>query len=374
MPAFGTDERRQLHETLLAYLGTTYTFAAFRKLQATPERYGRENWAEYARLGWLGTSISEDAGGAGGGLTELGILMSACGQGLLLEPLLQTLVLGAGAVERGGTPAQKSDLLAKIAAGDLMLAFAHTEPMGGFDRGYVRTIATKTSNGWRLDGAKSFVLHANAANQIIVSARVGGADGRLGLFVVPREAKGLHLTASPAIDGRPGAALEIKGVEVPATARLGSGDADAMPVIDAVLDRGALAVCAEACGAMQSVNAITLDYLKQRKQFGQPLASFQVLQHRLVDMTIASEETRAVVHAALAAVDAGSPKAAHLIATAKVQAARAARFVGGQGVQLHGGMGMTDELSVGHYYKRLMLCESQFGDADWWMERLAVKG
>ena len=177
---------------------------------------------------------------------------------------------------------------------------------------------------------------------------------------------------APAIDGRLGAGLDLKGVEVPASARLGAGDSDALPIIEEVLDRGALAVCAEACGAMQSVNALTLDYLKQRKQFGQPLASFQVLQHRLVDMNVMFEETRAVVHAALAAVDTRGANAPRLIATAKVQTARAARFVGGQGVQLHGGMGMTDELAIGHYYKRLMVCESLFGDADWWLERLAA--
>ena len=137
-----------------------------------------------ARLGWLGMALPEDAGGAGGGMTELGILMSACGQGLLLEPLLATAVLGAAAIERAGSPQQKAELLAKVAAGELLLAFAHGEPMGGYDRGYVRTIATKTGSGWRLDGAKTFALHADCADQIIVSARVGGSDGRLGL--VPR--------------------------------------------------------------------------------------------------------------------------------------------------------------------------------------------
>jgi alkylation response protein AidB-like acyl-CoA dehydrogenase len=374
MPAFGTDERRLLHESLQDYLGTTYTFETFRKVQKTPDRFGRDNWAEYGRLGWLGTAIPEDAGGAGGGMTELAILMSACGQGLLQEPLLATAVLGAGAIELAGTDQQKTDLLAKVAVGDLILAFAHNEPMGGFDRGYVRTIAAKTANGWRLDGVKSFVLHAPSAQQIVVTARMGGGDGRLGLFLVPVSAKGLQLKASPAIDGRPGAEIALKGVEVSAAARLGAGDADALPVIEAVLDRGTLAVCAEICGALQAVNAMTTDYLKQRKQFGQALARFQVLQHRLVDMNIAFEETRAVTHAALSAVDAGLAEAPRLIATSKAQASRAAHFVGGQGVQLHGGMGMTDELAVGHYYKRLMLCESQFGDAEWWTDRMAAMG
>lgn len=374
MPSFGTDERRLLHESLQDYLGTSYAFDTFRKIQKTPQRFGRENWAEFGRLGWLGMAVPEEAGGAGGGATELGILMSACGQGLLLEPLLATVVLGAAAIERAGSPQQKAELLAKVAAGDVLLAFAHAEPMGGYDRGYVRTLATKTGSGWRLDGAKTFALHADSADQIIVSARVGGSDGRLGLFLVPKGAKGLHLKVAPAIDGRSGAEIEMKAVEVPASARLGTGEGDAANAIDAVLDRGALAVSAEACGAMQAVNVMTLDYLKQRKQFGQPLASFQVLQHRLVDMNLAFEEARAVVHAALAAVDAGLSGASRLIATAKIQASRSAHFVGGQGVQLHGGMGMTDELAAGHYYKRLMMCESQFGDAEWWMERLAGRG
>lgn len=372
MPSFGTDERRLLHESLQDYLGTTYTFEEFRRLSRQPERFGRENWAEYGRLGWLGMALPEDVGGAGGGMVELGILMSACGQGLMLEPLLATAVLAAGAIERVGTAEQKSDLLGRIATGAAILAFAHNEPMGGHDRRYVHTIAAKTSGGWRLDGAKSFALHADGADALVVSARAGGTDGRLGLFVVPHDAKGLRLKSSPAIDGRPGAEIELKAVELPASARLGRGDDDATDAIEAVLDRGALAVCAEACGAIQAVNATTLDYLKQRKQFGKPLASFQVLQHRLADMNVMFEEARAVVHAALTAVDAGAADARALIASAKVHAAQAAHFVGAQGVQLHGGMGMTDELAVGHYYKRLMLCETLFGDADWWTDRMAA--
>lgn len=372
MPAFGIEERRMMHESLQGFLASSYDFAEFRKLSRSPDRFGRERWKEYGRLGWLGTSVPEAYGGAGGGATELGILMSACGQGLLLEPLLQTLVMGAGLIERVASADQKADLLAKIGNGDLIVALAHGEPAGGYDRRYLHTIALKTSTGWRLDGAKAHTLHSNVADCIIVSARVGGSDGRAALFMVPHGAAGMHLKPSPAVDGRPGAAIDLKGVEVSASARLGSGEADAMDAIEAVLDRAALAVSAEACGAMQAVNAITLDYLKQRKQFGQPLATFQVLQHRLVDMNVAFEETRAVVHAALAAVDSKAPNAGRLIVTAKIQAARAAKFVGAQGVQLHGGMGMTDELSVGHYYKRLMMCESLLGDADWWMERLAA--
>ena len=180
-----------------------------------------------------------------------------------------------------------------------------------------------------------------------------------------------RLTTAPALDGRFGAAVSLSGVEVAASARLGDGDADRLGLIDRLIDRGALAVCAEACGAMAAVTQATVDYLKQRQQFGQPLSKFQVLQHRLVDMSVASEEARAVVHAALQAVDDGAADAQRAIWAAKVQTARSARFVGGQAIQLHGGMGMTDELVIGHYYKRLTMCESLFGDAEWYLKRLA---
>jgi alkylation response protein AidB-like acyl-CoA dehydrogenase len=189
---------------------------------------------------------------------------------------------------------------------------------------------------------------------------------------VPRTAAGVSLIQAPAFDGRPGAAIKLAGVAVAKDGRLGDSDKDLQPVIDALIDRAAIAACAEAVGAMAAITDITVEYLKTRQQFGQPLSKFQVLQHRLVDMSVSTEEARAIVHAALQALDEDAVDAGRTIAMAKVKTAQAARFVGSQGIQLHGGMGMTDELVVGHYYKRLTMCETQFGDAEWYLRRIGA--
>ncbi|MCB1739022.1 MAG: acyl-CoA dehydrogenase family protein, partial [Gammaproteobacteria bacterium] len=322
------------------------------------------------QLGWLAVDLPESAGGSAGGMTELAIVMAAAGGALALEPLLGTVVLGAAAIRTLGTPEQQQ-MLNAIGAGQRTLAFCHAERDAGYARGYVSCVARAEGDGYVLSGEKSFALHAQAADDLIVSARVGGPKGPMALFLVPRETDGVELSPAPALDGRRGAAVTLADVKVPASARLGAADSDASEVVDALIDRGAIAVCAEAAGAMAEVTEQTVAYLKTREQFGQPLARFQVLQHRLVEMSIAAEEARAATHAALAAMDAGATDTRLKIWRAKVQSARAARFVGGQAIQLHGGMGMTDELAIGHYYKRLTLCETLFGDADWYLKQLA---
>lgn len=373
MPSLSSEERQQLHDSLLELLGDKYPFEQWKKLARSPggEGFGRAEWKQYAEMGWLGIALPEEAGGSAGGMTELGIVMAAVGRFILLEPFIGTIVLGAGAIERAGT-AKQQEHLAKIASGDLILAFCHTEPGAGYDRDYVKTIATKTGDGWKLDGEKGFALAAHAADTLVVSARLGSASGPLGLFLVPRTAAGVSLIQAPAFDGRTGAAIKLAGVAVAKDGRLGDSDKDLQSVIDALIDRAAIAACAEAVGAMAAITDITVEYLKTRQQFGQPLSKFQVLQHRLVDMSVSTEEARAIVHAALQALDEDAGDAGRTIAMAKVKTAQAARFVGSQGIQLHGGMGMTDELVVGHYYKRLTMCETQFGDAEWYLRRIGA--
>ena len=374
MPAFSSEERQLLDDSLRDLLADRYTFEHQRKLARTDEAdgFGRQDWATYAEMGWLGIALPEAAGGSGGGATELGIVMAAAGRYLLLEPFLGTLVLGAAAIERAGTPAQQA-LLAEIVAGTRMLAFCHSEPDAGFARDYVRTVARRDGAGYILDGEKSHVIAAHAVDTLVVSARLGSATGPVALFLVPRAAEGVRISPAPALDGRRGAAITLAGARVASDAKLGSGDADQMNLIGDILDRGAIAVCAEAVGAMAAVTQITVDYLKTRQQFGQLLSKFQVLQHRLVDMSVTTEEARAIVHAALQAIDDGNPDARRAIWRAKVKTAQCARFVGGQAIQLHGGMGMTDELVVGHYYKRLAMCETLLGDAEWYLKQLAAE-
>jgi alkylation response protein AidB-like acyl-CoA dehydrogenase len=373
MPGFSSDERKLLDESLHDFLNDTYDFDFMKKAMRADDGIGfsRERWQQYAEFGWLGVAVPEDAGGIGGGFTELGILLAAAGRHLLLEPFVQTLALGATAVERLGTDDQKQ-CLAEIAGGTRLIAFCHAEPMAGFARDHVTTTARLAAGGYTLDGEKTFTLGAHAADDLVISARLGDEAGPVQLFVVPRETAGVSLNQSPALDGRVGAAVSLTGVSVPAAARMGSGKHDRLAEISMIIDRGVIASCAEAVGAMAAVTDMTVEYLKTREQFGQPLSKFQVLQHRLVDMSVATEEARACVHAALQALDDGRPDAREAIWHAKVQTARSARFVGAQGVQLHGGMGMTDDLAVGHYYKRLSQLEAMFGDADYYLNALSA--
>ncbi len=374
MPAFSSEDRQLLDDSLRNLLSDKYPYEHFKKVARAEDGPGfsRADWATYAEMGWLGIALPESAGGSGGGATELGIVMAAAGRFLLLEPMLGTIVLGAAAIERAGTPAQQA-VLGDIAAGKLTMAFCHTEPDAGFARDYVRTIAKRDGDGYVLDGAKSHTISAHAVDTLVVSARLGSEKGAVALFLVPRQTKGIHISPAPALDGRRGGALTLTNVRIPESAKLGADDRDMLAVIGDVLDRGAIALCAEAVGAMAAVTQIAVDYLKTRQQFGQLLSKFQVLQHRLVDMSVTTEEARALVHAALQAIDDGDPDARRAIWRAKVKTAQCARFVGGQGIQLHGGMGMTDELVVGHYYKRLAMCETLLGDAEWYLKQLAAE-
>lgn len=372
MPSFSAEERQLLNDSLQEYFADTYAFEQWKKIARGQEAegFGRAHWSKYAEMGWLGVALPESAGGAGGGMTELAIVLAGAGRYIALEPLLGTVVIGAAAIERAGTAAQQAKLLGEIVGGKLSIAFAHAEPGSGYARDQVKTIARKSGAGYVIDGEKGFALAAHAVDQLLVTARIGSDKGPMAMFLVPRTAAGVALNVAPAFDGRRGAAIKLSGVQVSADAKLGEGDKDQMAIIDGLIDRGVIAVCAEACGAMASVTQQTVDYLKTRVQFGQPLAKFQVLQHRLVDMSVSGEEARAIVHAALQAIDDGSPNAKRAIYMAKVKTAQSARFVGGQAVQLHGGMGMTDELAIGHYYKRLTMCETMFGDGEWYLKQL----
>lgn len=373
MPGFDSEERQLLDQSLQDFFSDTYNFDAFKKHMRAEDGPGfnRNAWAQYAEQGWLGVALPESAGGIGGGMTELGIVLAAAGRHLALEPFIATLVTGAIAIEKAGNTAQQS-LLEEVAAGARLLAFCHSEPQSGFARDHVLAIARKENDGYVLNGLKGFAVHAHAADTLIVSARLGDLNGPVQLFLVPSTATGVTLNIAPALDGRKGAAIAFESVVLTQDAKLGDDDTDKLALISNIIDLGVLGSCAEAVGAMAAVTDISVKYLKTREQFGQPLSKFQVLQHRLVDMSVATEEARASVHAALQAVDDKRSDARKAIWHAKVQTGRSARFVGAQGVQLHGGMGMTDELVVGHYYKRLAQLEAMFGDADWYLSQLAA--
>ena len=357
-----SDEQRLLRESADRFVSETYTADHRRKVASEPLGFSTKIWKQFAELGWLAMPIAEDHGGLGGGAIEIGILMEAFGRGLISEPYLSTVVIGASLISECGTEAQKQAQLPKIADGSLVLAFAHSERQARFDLADVRTTAKKTPDGWRLDGHKTAVLDGNAAAQIIVSARVDdGADAaRLCLFLVPQGVRGLTARDYPRLGGGRACNLELRDVQLPADALLGDGT-DAVPAIEAVVDRAMAALGAEAVGIMQTLLDQTLEYTKIRKQFGRPLSANQVIRHRLADMAMQCDEARSMALRAALMADAEPVARSRAASGAKAKIGKCARFVAEQAVQLHGAMGVTEELDIGSYFKRLLAFDTLFG-------------
>ena len=367
------EEQQLLKNSAERFVEQDYGFERRRRIVGSPEGFDRQVWARMAELGWLGLPFAEEDGGFGGTPMEIMVLMEAIGRGLMVEPYLPTVVLGGGLVAACGSAAQKAAILPAVTAGEMMLAFACAEPQSRFDPADVATSATRDGSGYRLDGHKAVVLHGGSADRIIVSARTAGGqrdtDG-ITLFLVDANTAGLTIRSYPTIDGLRAAEVRLADVNIGADAVLGDVD-DAYQTIDSVLDAGIAAVAAEAVGAMQVLHDDTLDYLKTRHQFGRPIGSFQVLQHRMVDMYMELEQTRSAAVMATLHLDAADPATRrHTLSAVKVQVGRGGRFVGQQAIQLHGGIGMTDELRVSHYFKRLTMIDTQFGNVDFHLERM----
>jgi alkylation response protein AidB-like acyl-CoA dehydrogenase len=370
-----SDEQRLLRESADRFVSETYTADHRRKIASEPLGFSADLWKQFAELGWLALPIAEAHGGLGGGAVEVGILMEAFGRGLVSEPYLSTVVIGASLISECGTDAQKQALLPKIADGSLRLAFAHSERQARFDLADVRTAAKKTPDGWRLDGSKTAVLDGSAAGQIIVSARVddGGKPGKLCLFLVPQGARGLASRDYPRLGGGRACNLELNSVQLPADALLGDGR-DALPAIEAVIDRAMAALGAEAVGIMQTLLDQTLEYTKIRKQFGRPLSANQVIRHRLADMAMQCDEARSMALRAALMADAEPVARSRAASGAKAKIGKCARFVAEQSVQLHGAMGVTEELDIGAYFKRLLAFDTLFGGSAHHYRRHAALG
>jgi alkylation response protein AidB-like acyl-CoA dehydrogenase len=366
-----SDEQRLLRESADRFVSETYTADHRRRIANDPLGFSAEIWKQFAELGWLALPIPEAYGGLGGSAIEIGILMEAFGRGLVAEPYLSTVVIAASLIYECGTEAQKQALLPKIADGSLYLAFAHSERQARFDLADVRTTAKKSSDGWCLDGQKTAVLDGCAAGQIIVSARVD--DGKLCLFLVPQRARGLALRDYPRLGGGRACNLELNGVELPADALLGDGS-DALPVIEAVVDRAMAALGAEAVGIMQTLLDQTLEYTKMRKQFGRPLSANQVIRHRLADMAMQCDEARSMALRAALMASAEPVARSRAASGAKAKIGKCARFVAEQSVQLHGAMGVTEELDIGAYFKRLLAFDTLFGGSAHHYRRHAALG
>jgi len=372
-----SEEQRLIKDSVERLLADRYDFERRKAYGKSPEGWSAELWSQYAELGLLGLPFEERHGGFGGGPVETMIVMEAFGRALALEPYLATVVLGGGFLKHGGTEAQRAELIPRIADGSLRMAFAHTERQSRYDLADVAAKARRSGASFILDGEKSVVMHGDTADRIVVTARTAGERRErcgIGLFLVDANAPGVSRRGYPTQDGLRAAELSLANVQVGPEAVIGE-PGDALPLIERVVDQGIAALCAEAVGAMGAMHALTVEYLKTRRQFGVPIGSFQVLQHRAVDMFVALEQARSMAMlAAMMAQEEDAAERRKAVAAAKVQIGRSGRFVGQQAIQLHGGVGMTMELKVGHYFKRVTMIDTMFGDADHHLARLAEAG
>ena len=359
------DDQSMLQDSVSRFIQNDYDFEARQKHAATDAGYNPELWQEFANLGWTAVPFAEDDGGLDGGAVELMLLMEQFGRGLVIEPYLPCIVLAGGVLKRAASDAQKAAWLHDIIAGDKQAALAYVEPQARFDLQDVALTATADGDGYVLNGHKTVVLNGGNADTLVVSARTSGdrrdAEG-ISLFVLAANTDGVSRKAYPTVDARQAAEIRFDGVKVSGDQLLGSAG-EGLATLSSVIDDAIIAVCAEAVGIMQVLNHKTLEYTKQRVQFGVPIASFQALQHRMVDMFMIYEQTRSLLLHAVMKVDAGDDAEAALRAL-KIQVGTEGRKLGEEAVQLHGGMGVTWELDVAHYFKRLTMIDTLFGNAD----------
>jgi pimeloyl-CoA dehydrogenase small subunit len=369
-----TEDQRLMVESVGKLLADAYSFEQRKALLKAEPGWSPALWSRYAEQGLLGLPIAEEHGGFGGGAVEVMLLMQEFGRHLVLEPYLASVVLGGTALRLAGNADQQGEILPAIAAGTTKLAFAHYERQARYDMTDLLTTATPMDGGFVLEGAKSVVLHGDCADRLVVSARTaGGRDDRDGisLFLVEGDAPGVARRGYALRDGTRAAEIALSDVKVPAHALLGERDA-ALPVIERVVQAGIAATAGEVVGAMEAMQAMTLDYLKTRQQFGRPIGDNQALQHRAAEMMVALEQGRSM--AMLAAMMVEEPDAeerARSIAMAKVGVGQSGRFVSQNAIQLHGGIGMTEEYAVGHFFRRVMVIEHLFGDTAHHLDRLA---
>lgn len=372
-----SEEQRLLKESVEGLLGNSYDFDQRKKYMTEKGGWSKGVWSKLAEQGLLGLPFSEDDGGFGAGAVEIMIVMEAMGRALVLEPYLATVVIAGGFLRHGGSAAQKAAHIPGIIDGSKTFAFAQLEKNSRYDLQDVATSAKKKGDGWVIDGEKFVVLNGENADTLIVTARTKGGQrdaSGIGVFLVPGNAKGVAKKTYPTQDGLHAADISFTGVEVGADAAIGAPD-NALPLIERVVDEARTAICAEAVGIMDESLKTTIEYLKTRKQFGVPIGSFQSLQHRAADMFVALEQARSMALFATMANDFDNAKErATAVAAAKVQVGKSAKFVGQQSIQLHGGIGMTMEAKIGHYFKRLTMIEQQFGDADFHLRRVAAAG
>jgi pimeloyl-CoA dehydrogenase small subunit len=370
-----SDEQRLLGDSVTRLLADQYGFEARKGYQKQAQGWSSELWSRFAELGLLGLPFGEDYGGFGGGPLETMLVMEQFGHALVLEPYVATVVLAGTTIREAGTNEQKQALLPQIAEGTLKLAFAHGERQARYDLTDVMTTATRYGKGWVLDGAKSVVTHGDCADKLVISARTaGGRDASAGitLFLVDAHAPGVARRGYAMRDEQRAADIALSNVHVAEADVLGEVG-DGLPVIERVVEAGIAATAAEAVGAMAAMNDLTLEYSRTREQFGKPIGSYQVVQHRLADMFMSMEQGRSMAMLAAMSVNQADPvERARSIAMAKVGVGQACRYVSQSAVQMHGGIGMTEEYAVGHYFRRCMVIERLFGDPAYYLAKLSA--
>jgi len=372
-----TEEQALLQASLAAWLADHYDFETRRRVAASAPGWRPEVWRAFAAdLGILGALAPVELGGSGGGPIEMMVIMEALGRALVVEPFLPTAVIAGGLLGQvQDRSAAARELLAGIVAGEVRAAFAVAEPQARYDWRDLTTTARRSGAGYVLSGVKAVVHGAPWATHLVVSARTGGAqrdrDG-ISVFVLDAAAKGVAMREVATIDGGRAAEVSFDSVSVPATALIG-GEGAAEPLLERVIDTATVALCAESVGVMRALHERTVDYTKERQQFGKPLASFQVLRHRMVDMYMRLEQAVSITYlAAIRLSDPDPTQRARAASAAKAHVGEASRFIGQSAIQLHGGMGLTDELAVSHYFKRAAVIETQLGDTDHHLARYSA--
>lgn len=370
-----SDEQRLLQDSVTRLLADRYSFEQRKTYLKSPQGFSTALWSQYAELGLLGLPFAEQYGGFGGGAQEIMLVMQAFGRALILEPYLATVVLCGTALRQAGSDAQKAAILPAIADGSMKLAFAHAERQARYDLTDVVTTAKRSGNGWVLDGSKSVVVHGETADKFVVSARSSGdrydADG-ITLFLVDAAAPGLARRGYATRDEQRAADIALSNVTLTDGDVLGTVG-QGLAIVQRVVEAGIAATAAECVGAMEAMHSMTLEYSKTREQFGKPIGSYQVVQHRLADMFMTMEQGRSMAMLATMMVDEPSAEErARKIAMAKVGVGQAGRYVSQSAIQMHGGIGMTEEYAVGHYFRRCMAIERLFGDPAYYLQKLAA--
>ena len=366
-----TEEQDMVRDGLSRMVREQYGAEERRQLIATDAGWSREVWSQLAELGILGMSFSEEDGGFGGGAIDSMVVMEEFGKGLVVEPYVPTVVCAGGFLKHAGTAAQKEEHIGGIVSGERVFAFAYAEPRGRYDLANLETSAKKDGGDYVLNGHKAVVIGAPWASHLVVTARTGGEQTDkqgISVFIVDKSAEGVTTRDYATVDGRRASEVYFENVRLPADALIGE-EGNAFPLIERVTDEAIAAQCAEACGAMKVAHAMTLEYAKQRKQFGVPIASFQVLQHRMVDMYTEYECSVSMTYLATLRLEKEERERKQAVSAAKVRVGQAAHHIGEEAIQIHGGNGMTDEYAIGHYFKRLTIFDSEFGNIDHHMKR-----